>query len=200
MALLDKLKAQPPGPPVAPGDIDRVYRRWRIQGMAVMIVGYALYYFVRKNLSMAMPGMRTELGYTRTDLGLILTVFSNRAPPVEEADTVARDPDLHRALLFPLPDDVPAGKSGPRGGLRLSLSVLLRRLIDKVGGTFARWAVLKVGATWVKGRGAGRVGPGVLAVFGRGEEGTGRWSRSWRGLALLFRGGRGLDVEVVDHD
>ncbi len=44
--------------------------------MGAMIVGYALYYFVRKNLSMAMPALEADLGLTKTDLGLILTLFS----------------------------------------------------------------------------------------------------------------------------
>jgi len=44
--------------------------------MGAMIIGYALYYVVRKNLSMAMPALEGELGLTKTDLGLVLTIFS----------------------------------------------------------------------------------------------------------------------------
>ncbi len=56
--------------------MDRVWRHWQFRTMGAMIVGYALYYFVRKNLSMAMPALDDELGLTKTDLGLILTLFS----------------------------------------------------------------------------------------------------------------------------
>ena len=38
--------------------------------------GYALFYFVRKNLSMALPGIEAELGYSKVDLGLLLTSAS----------------------------------------------------------------------------------------------------------------------------
>jgi OPA family glycerol-3-phosphate transporter-like MFS transporter/OPA family sugar phosphate sensor protein UhpC-like MFS transporter len=42
--------------------------------MIACIVGYALFYFVRKNISIAMPYMNTELGISKTDLGLFLTL------------------------------------------------------------------------------------------------------------------------------
>jgi OPA family glycerol-3-phosphate transporter-like MFS transporter/OPA family sugar phosphate sensor protein UhpC-like MFS transporter len=38
------------------------------------IGGYALYYFVRKNFSMAMPGLETDLGISKTSLGIFLTL------------------------------------------------------------------------------------------------------------------------------
>jgi OPA family glycerol-3-phosphate transporter-like MFS transporter/OPA family sugar phosphate sensor protein UhpC-like MFS transporter len=38
------------------------------------IIGYALFYFVRKNLSVAMPVMGKDLGITKTDLGMFLTL------------------------------------------------------------------------------------------------------------------------------
>ena len=52
------------------------YRRWRIRMMYSMMIGYAMFYFCRKNFSMAMPYFLSELGYTKTDLGIILTLFS----------------------------------------------------------------------------------------------------------------------------
>ncbi len=76
MALIDHLKAQPPGSPVPPDEVDQIYRKWRIRTMYSMMFGYALFYFVRKNFSMAMPAIKDELGYSRTDLGLVLTTFS----------------------------------------------------------------------------------------------------------------------------
>lgn len=38
------------------------------------MIGYALFYFVRKNFSLAMPGIEAELGITKTSLGLFLTL------------------------------------------------------------------------------------------------------------------------------
>jgi phosphoglycerate transporter family protein len=50
------------------------FRHWRRRVLFTTIVGYALFYFVRKNLSVAMPVMGKDLGITKTDLGLFLTL------------------------------------------------------------------------------------------------------------------------------
>lgn len=50
------------------------HRYWRRRILVSTIVGYALYYFVRKNLSVAMPVMESELGISKSDLGLFLTL------------------------------------------------------------------------------------------------------------------------------
>lgn len=50
------------------------FRYWETRTMVACIVGYALFYFVRKNISIAMPYMNTELGISKTDLGLFLTL------------------------------------------------------------------------------------------------------------------------------
>lgn len=47
------------------------YWQWRI--LISTIIGYALYYFVRKNLSVAMPELEAELGISKQHLGLALT-------------------------------------------------------------------------------------------------------------------------------
>ena len=36
-----------------PAEVDRLYRYWRVRVMYAMTTGYALYYFTRKNISMA---------------------------------------------------------------------------------------------------------------------------------------------------
>lgn len=50
------------------------YKYWRTRVLYSTIVGYALFYFVRKNLSIAMPAIELELGISKTDLGLFLTL------------------------------------------------------------------------------------------------------------------------------
>lgn len=57
-----------------PAQVDKVYRYWRMRIMYSTLIGYALFYFVRKNLSLAMPGMEAELGITKASLGLFLTL------------------------------------------------------------------------------------------------------------------------------
>ena len=68
-----------PAPPAAvmltdPAQIEAQHRYWQRRIMVATIVGYATYYFVRKNLSIAMPVMEKTLGVTKADLGLFLTL------------------------------------------------------------------------------------------------------------------------------
>ncbi len=52
------------------------YRYWEWRTIVVLFVGYALFYFVRKNLGIAIPAMEAELGISKTQLGLFLTLHS----------------------------------------------------------------------------------------------------------------------------
>ncbi len=49
------------------------FRYWQWRTIIATMVGYALFYFVRKNFSMAMPGMEQDLGISKTVLGAFLT-------------------------------------------------------------------------------------------------------------------------------
>lgn len=65
----------PGGAAVAdPSETSTEYRYWQKRILIATIVGYALYYFVRKNLSVAMPVMEKELGIGKDQLGLFLTM------------------------------------------------------------------------------------------------------------------------------
>jgi OPA family glycerol-3-phosphate transporter-like MFS transporter len=64
-----------PAPHIAPLPADRVdplYRRLRIQIFLGIFFGYAGYYLVRKNFTLAMPYL-VEQGYSRGDLGFALS-------------------------------------------------------------------------------------------------------------------------------
>lgn len=50
------------------------FKYWQTRTIIATMIGYAMFYFVRKNLSMAMPGMEADLGITKTDLGIFLTL------------------------------------------------------------------------------------------------------------------------------
>jgi OPA family glycerol-3-phosphate transporter-like MFS transporter/OPA family sugar phosphate sensor protein UhpC-like MFS transporter len=50
------------------------FNYWQIRTIIITIVGYALYYFVRKNFSIAMPGLTAEFGISKVSLGLFLTL------------------------------------------------------------------------------------------------------------------------------
>ena len=58
----------------SPEEIDRLYRYWRTRVMYSMTTGYALYYFTRKNISMAAKPIADEFGFTNTQWGLVLSV------------------------------------------------------------------------------------------------------------------------------
>jgi phosphoglycerate transporter family protein len=47
---------------------------WQTRTIIGTMVGYAMYYFVRKNLSIAMPAMEEELGIGKVQLGIFLTL------------------------------------------------------------------------------------------------------------------------------
>jgi len=47
---------------------------WQIRTIIITMVGYALFYFVRKNFSIAMPGLTAEFGISKVSLGLFLTL------------------------------------------------------------------------------------------------------------------------------
>lgn len=71
------IKTQPAIEPIADeAESRRVYKHWRIRMMYSTIVGYGAFYLVRKNFSMAMPAFLEEFGATKTDLGIILSLFS----------------------------------------------------------------------------------------------------------------------------
>jgi OPA family glycerol-3-phosphate transporter-like MFS transporter/OPA family sugar phosphate sensor protein UhpC-like MFS transporter len=66
-----------PTPPAAvqltdPDEIASEYRQWQKRVLVSSIIGYAMFYFVRKNLSIAMPAMESGLGIQKTQLGLFL--------------------------------------------------------------------------------------------------------------------------------
>ncbi len=52
------------------------YLYWQWRTIIVTMVGYALFYFVRKNFSFAIPGLSEEYGITKTSFGIIMTLVT----------------------------------------------------------------------------------------------------------------------------
>ena len=50
------------------------YAYWEWRTLILLMIGYALFYFVRKNFSIVMPALESELGISKTRLGLFLTL------------------------------------------------------------------------------------------------------------------------------
>lgn len=55
-------------------EVAKRFRYWQWRTLWASMVGYALFYFVRKNLSVAMPAMQADLGITKADMGMFLTL------------------------------------------------------------------------------------------------------------------------------
>ncbi len=54
-----------------------LYRRMRGRQLGLAFAGYAIYYFVRKNIPVGMPLMEKELGVGKTELGAFLTAHDS---------------------------------------------------------------------------------------------------------------------------
>ena len=50
------------------------FKAWQWRTILGTMIGYAIFYFVRKNFSFAMPGLSAEYGISNTDFGTILTL------------------------------------------------------------------------------------------------------------------------------
>ena len=57
-----------------PSQISTKFRYWQTRVLLTSIIGYATFYFVRKNLSVAMPYMEHGLGIKKVQLGMFLTL------------------------------------------------------------------------------------------------------------------------------
>ena len=59
--LLDIFRPPPNAPRIAsPEEVEKTYRYWRWRVLSTTMVGYALFYFVRKNLSLAIPAIEDD--------------------------------------------------------------------------------------------------------------------------------------------
>ena len=47
---------------------------WQWRTIVVTMIGYAMFYLVRKNFSFSMPGLQADFGITKTQLGIFLTL------------------------------------------------------------------------------------------------------------------------------
>ncbi|MFD1770666.1 glycerol-3-phosphate transporter [Sphingobacterium suaedae] len=56
--------------------IDPVYKKLRLQVFAGIFLGYAAYYFVRKNFSFAVKDLQDTLGYSKAELGFAMSALS----------------------------------------------------------------------------------------------------------------------------
>ena len=56
--------------------VNSEYKYWRIRILYSMFIGYAFYYFTRRSFTFAMPGLIEDLGFDKTQLGILSSVLS----------------------------------------------------------------------------------------------------------------------------
>ncbi|MDR2372018.1 MAG: MFS transporter [Puniceicoccales bacterium] len=56
--------------------INRQYRYWRRRLLYSLILGYATFYIVRQNFTVAAPEMLRDFGYSRSEIGWVFSLFS----------------------------------------------------------------------------------------------------------------------------
>ena len=50
------------------------FKAWQWRTIIATMIGYAFFYFVRKNFSFAMPGLSAEYGISNTSFGIVMTI------------------------------------------------------------------------------------------------------------------------------
>ncbi len=56
--------------------VTRHFKSWQLRTILVSMIGYAIYYFVRKNFSLAMPGLTAQYGISNTSFGIVIGIGS----------------------------------------------------------------------------------------------------------------------------
>lgn len=56
--------------------VKKDYTYWRIRILYSMFIGYAFYYFTRKSFTFAMPGLIQDLGFDKSQLGILGSILS----------------------------------------------------------------------------------------------------------------------------
>ncbi|MDP3936048.1 MAG: hypothetical protein Q8Q56_03590, partial [Alphaproteobacteria bacterium] len=52
---------------------NRTYDMWGHSVLVLMIISYTMYFLVRQNFSLAMPFIEGALGFSKTEIGVIMT-------------------------------------------------------------------------------------------------------------------------------
>jgi len=77
MSLLSILRPAPHVDEIQDEELMRKqYRHWRIRIFYGMYIGYVFYYISRKSLTFAMPTLMTDLGFTKSDMGILASLMS----------------------------------------------------------------------------------------------------------------------------
>lgn len=77
MSLLDLIRPAPYAEEIKDeAEVKKQYRYWRIRIFYSMYIGYVFYYLTRKSFTFAMPAMIQDLGYTKSELGILGSILA----------------------------------------------------------------------------------------------------------------------------
>ena len=165
-------------PPVAAEKIDKEYKRLRLQVFIGIFIGYAGYYLVRKNFTLAMPHL-VEMGFDKGDLGIALS-----------ANAIAYG--LSKFLMGGVSDRSNARVFLPLG---LVLSALVTMFLGTSAGisSIIMMFITQFLIGWFQGMGWPPCGRVMTHWFSQNERGTKMsvWNTSHSigaGLAIIFCG------------
>ena len=77
MSILNFLRPAPHRKEINdPEVVKKEYRYWRLRVFYGMYIGYVFYYFTRKSFTFAMPALMQDLGFDKTQLGILGSILS----------------------------------------------------------------------------------------------------------------------------
>lgn len=142
-----------------PGEqIDPTYRRLRLQVFLGIFIGYAGYYLVRKNFSMAMPDL-IEQGYTKTQVGIAISAIAIAYGISKFVMAIVSDRSNARIFL-------------PLGLLLSALTMIIMGVFPFATSTVAIMFVFLFINGWVQGMGWPPSGRVMVHWFSQKERGT----------------------------
>ena len=143
--------------------VDATYQRLRWQVFVGIFIGYAGYYLVRKNFALAMPHM-TELGYTKAQLGFVLSGVS-----------IAYG--LSKFLMGSVSDRSNARTFMSLGLTCSALTMIVMGLVPVATGSIAIMFALLLLNGWFQGMGWPPSGRVMVHWFSQSERGI--WMAFW---------------------
>lgn len=142
-----------------PGEqIDPTYRRLRLQVFLGIFIGYAGYYLVRKNFSMAMPDL-IDQGYTKTQVGIAISAIAIAYGISKFVMAIVSDRSNARIFL-------------PLGLLLSALTMIIMGVFPFATSTVAIMFVFLFINGWVQGMGWPPSGRVMVHWFSQKERGT----------------------------
>ncbi len=77
MSFLSLLRPAPPAEEIQDeSTIQNTYKYWRFRIFYGMYIGYVFYYFTRKSFTFAMPSLMQDLGFEKSDMGILASIMA----------------------------------------------------------------------------------------------------------------------------